>query len=350
MPANNDSLEILLAIPTGEDGYDLERFVEAMRQWIFAFTRTPHGDHSLIEHGRFVERTTDADDYRAAWKNGVRAALKIMPRPPRSVNNKQILDPVVRLRQSTRRKDWREELYQEAGSIEAALLHHQPKGETEKSLRNWLATNRDITERADEIQADGCRYLLLLHCGDSEPEIFFLATEVGKHSASEVKEATEVLSRIDVDSVDHAESPSFDDAEKSKRLRDEAGNQGTTTPPRRKYVKKADAERIAGEEFNQLWRIDNKTEWARKIGCNRDIIGKLGTWQRAEKRRQGWTKIATRLKGVVDPAVIEALCTSDASALAKLSAEDRDKLDSMPDQERAELIEQLTDQARDAVS
>ena len=120
--------------------------------------------------------------------------------------------------------------------------------------------------------------------------------------------------------------------------------------PRRKYMKHADAERISKEKFSRLWRDSTKSEWSRQIGCERGQVEKLPAWHRAEKRRKGWRQIATRLKNVVDPTIIQALYMSDASALGKLSAEDHDKFDSLPDQERVEMLELLTDQARDAVS
>jgi len=118
----------------------------------------------------------------------------------------------------------------------------------------------------------------------------------------------------------------------------------------RKRMTKADAEQIAKEKFDDLWRTDNRSEWSRQIGCNRKMVPDLKAWQDAERRRKGWRKVETRLKGIVDPKIIEALHTSDASVLGSLSEADRERLDGMSDSDRADLIELLSEQARDAIS
>ena len=118
----------------------------------------------------------------------------------------------------------------------------------------------------------------------------------------------------------------------------------------RKYVTADQAQRIAEEKYEKLWRINNQQEWARQLDCNRKTVPKLKAWQDAKRRRQSWRKVETRLKGTVDPKIIEALHTSDASVLGSLSEADRDRLDSMTDADRAELIELLSEQARDAIS
>lgn len=118
---------------------------------------------------------------------------------------------------------------------------------------------------------------------------------------------------------------------------------GSSTPPR-KYMTKTTAERIAKEKFETLWRTSNKSQWSREIGCDRRTVPKLKAWGDAERRRHNWKRIATRLTGTVDPHVIQALYTFDSSALSQLSQEDRDRLDTMTDSDRAEFIELLTEQ------
>ena len=137
------------------------------------------------------------------------------------------------------------------------------------------------------------------------------------------------------------------------QLQDSVETPEIPTKPTRTYVGVTEANQIAGEKYKQLWRIDNKSEWARQIGCHRETVGKLPKWQKAENLRKGHGKIAARLNRditVVDPAIIEAICTGDSSALGKLSAEEREKIDSLSDTERSEIIELLTDQSHDAVS
>ncbi len=118
----------------------------------------------------------------------------------------------------------------------------------------------------------------------------------------------------------------------------------------RKYVTKEEAQRKAEEQYESLWTINNQTEWGRQLGCHRNTVTKLPAWSHAKRKRQSWKKVETRLSGVIDPKIIEALHTSDASILGSLSSEDRDKLDSMTDADRAEIIELLSEQARDAIS
>lgn len=120
--------------------------------------------------------------------------------------------------------------------------------------------------------------------------------------------------------------------------------------PKRSYVKQQDAERIAKDKFDALWRIDNKSYWARVIGCHRDTVRKLRAWHRAEKKRQGFKKIETRLRGIMDPAIMEALYSSDASALGNLSVEVRDWMDGLSDDRRDEVVATLEESWRDAVS
>ena len=120
--------------------------------------------------------------------------------------------------------------------------------------------------------------------------------------------------------------------------------------PRRKYMKREDAERIAKEKFNQLRQVCSKVGWARQIGCQRGTVGKLTAWHRAEKYRKGWRQISTRLKGTVDPKIIEAMCTSGKSALGTLTKEERDQINSLSDQTKAEILELVDEQSRDDVS
>ena len=121
----------------------------------------------------------------------------------------------------------------------------------------------------------------------------------------------------------------------------------TKSDTRRNYMRIDEAERIATEKFKDLWRIDNKSEWAREIGCNRHMVGNLDAWRRADKRRQGFKKLETRLKRTFDSETLEAICSSDPSKLKRLSNEDREKLDAMLDNGNEDLLDLVEEQIRD---
>jgi len=120
------------------------------------------------------------------------------------------------------------------------------------------------------------------------------------------------------------------------------------SPAVRPYMKKSDAERIAGEKFGTLWNIDNQSEWARQIECGRDMVPKLKAWNDADRKRKGLARISAKLHGRVDPAILEAIKAGDKSILGSLTDKTRDWFDSLGDEDRQEALDLLSDAYREA--
>lgn len=118
---------------------------------------------------------------------------------------------------------------------------------------------------------------------------------------------------------------------------------------KRRYVTAKDAERIARANFSMLRNLSNQSAWASIIGCNRKMVPKLPAWTDAKRYRTGVKKIRRELRGVVDPAILEALAQNDASALGRLTQQERDRIDAMPDDKRDELMALIRESAAEAV-
>jgi len=125
---------------------------------------------------------------------------------------------------------------------------------------------------------------------------------------------------------------------------DDAGDEASTP---RKYVKKAEAERIARENYKELWRHDNASKWAREIGCNPRTVKTLTAWNDAAQKRQKRSTVANKLRTVVDPKIVEAFMTGDAGLIGSLSDTDREKLDAMPEADRQEILRLMEESADD---
>ena len=114
------------------------------------------------------------------------------------------------------------------------------------------------------------------------------------------------------------------------------GEQNASGKVRRRFTI-SEADCIAEREFKRLRTIDNQSEWARVIGCNRKLIKKLSTWQKAEKyRREYQAGIRKKLRRSASQELLAAL-SGDSSIIANLSDEDRELWNNMTDQQRAEL-------------
>jgi hypothetical protein len=131
---------------------------------------------------------------------------------------------------------------------------------------------------------------------------------------------------------------------------DDPGLQAATREAPRKYVTVEQAQLHAERNYSTLWRIDNKSEWARQLECSRETVEKLKAWKDAKARRDGVKKMTTRLEGVLDPRTIDALNAGDVSVLEKLTAEEEERRKAMSKEDKAEIQNLLNEQFRDAIS
>lgn len=119
-----------------------------------------------------------------------------------------------------------------------------------------------------------------------------------------------------------------------------------------------EVEAAAMRHIHQLWKIDNATEWGRRIGkelgkgpVDRRTIKKTPSWKRSERRRDRTANIRERLKAHrISDQTIDGLAdpkSGDIDAIiSKLDEPDREKLKS--DRKLQELFaEQIKDDARD---
>lgn len=141
--------------------------------------------------------------------------------------------------------------------------------------------------------------------------------------------------------------------ESEPAIDDERDSDVETRP--RKYTTKPQAEAEARKQFHALKSIDNKTEWARRIRCDRRMIGELSAWKDGENFRGGLSKLKSFLR-TLDPHLMQDIYShnSDLSQFsvettASLPEHVREWLDELPAEERAEMIALVSDQVRETV-
>lgn len=119
-------------------------------------------------------------------------------------------------------------------------------------------------------------------------------------------------------------------------------------PRRRITIEEADSK--AHEIYSDLKRINNATEWGRRIGCDPRTAKALPTWQKAKQWRTRRDTISRTVKPYLNlsAADTDRLASGDPSVLDQLASdEERTALRKMDHNDMAELLTLIAQQNAD---
>jgi hypothetical protein len=117
----------------------------------------------------------------------------------------------------------------------------------------------------------------------------------------------------------------------------------TSNTPPRKRMTRDEADCIAQSKWERLKWIDNRSEWAKVIGCDRRLSTKLPTWHAGvEWRRDRRAGVRKKLQRSMSQELLEAL-SGDKSIIASLSDEDRETWERLTDEQQAQLYNILSE-------